>query len=264
MHPGFELLSFVARSENRAEALLALETGPMSRAALQETTGTPRATLSRILADCRDRDLVDRNGYTFAITPLGRLLAGELRSTFEALEVGMELQGVAQWLPLDELGLDIQDLRDARVTLPTPVEPLAPVHRTADRLTSSDRVRGLCNNVIPELLGALSDAVVETGLEVDVVVTGDAFDAVTGDPTASRAVRAMLGSGRLDLAVCREWVPQLAIEADGTVLLEVTDEDGGIHGLVETEHDAVRAWFESAFAEHRGRADRVTPDRLAP
>lgn len=264
MHPSFELLSFVARSENRVEALLALESGPASRSAVQESTGIPRATLSRILSDLRDRDLADRSGHVFTITPLGRLLARELRSLFDSLEVGVEIQSLAPWLPLDELGIDVEDLRGARVTLPTPVEPLAPVHRTAERLTASDRVRGLCNNVIPELLSTLSDAVVEAGLRVDVVVTADALEAVRADPTASRAVGAMLASGRLDLAVCPERVPQLAIEADGTVMLEVTDDEGAIHGLVETENDAVRSWFESAFAGYRDRTDRVTPERLAP
>lgn len=264
MHPAFELLSFVARSENRVEALMALEAGPASRSALQEATGIPRATLSRTLADFRDRDLADRTGYAFTITPLGRLLARELRSLFDSMEVGVELQSLAPWLPLDELGIDVEDLRGARVTLPTPVDPLAPIHRTADRLTASDRVRGLCNNVVHELLATLSDAVVETGLQVDVVVTADAFDTVTADPTTSRAVRDMVGSGRLDLAVCPEWIPQLAIEADGTVMLEVTDDEGAIHGLVETENDAVRSWFESAFAGYGGAADRVTPERLAP
>lgn len=264
MSPAFELLAFVARSENRVVTLQTLVEGPSSRSTLQEATGIPRATLSRILADFRARELVDRNGYAFAITPLGRLLADELQSMFEALETGVELQTLAPWLPLDELGIAVEHLRGARVTLPTPVEPLAPVHRTADRLTRSDRVRGLCNNVIPELLVALSDAVVESGLAVDVVVTADAFDAVTADATTSRAVHDMLDSGRLDLVVCREWIPQLAIEADGTVMLEVTDEEGAIHGLVETDHDAVRSWFESAFDRYGGPAERITPERLAP
>lgn len=264
MDPAFELLSFVARSENRVAALRALEEGPASRSALQEATGIPRATLSRILADFRTHELADRNGYAFSITPLGQLLAAELRSVFEALAVGVELQSLAPWLPLDELGLEVADLRGARVTLPTPIEPLAPVHRTAERLAESDHVRGLCNNVIPELLMTLSDAVTESGLQVDAVVVADAFDTVVADPTTSRAVGAMLGSGRLDLAVCSEWVPQLAIEADGTVLLEVTDDEGVIHGLVETEDDAVLTWFDTAFANYSGRADRVTPERLAP
>lgn len=264
MDSAFELLSFIARSENRVDALQALDAGRASRSALQEATGIPRATLSRILSDFQDRELADRDGYEFSITPLGRLLARELRSVFDALEVGVELQSLAGWLPLDELGLEVADLRGARVTVPTPIDPLAPIHRTAEVLATSDHVRGLCNNVIPELLTTLSDAVVESGLLVDVVVTADAFDAVTADLTTSRAVRAMVGSGRLDLAVCPARVPQLAIEADGTVLLEVTDVDGTIHGLVETENDAVLAWFESAFAGYGGRADRITPERLAP
>lgn len=264
MGSAFELLAFVARSKNRVEALQALEAGPASRASLQEATGIPRATLSRILADFQARELADRDGYEFTVTPLGQLLADELRSAFEALAVGVELQPLAPWLPLDELGLEMADLRGARVTLPTPIEPLAPVHRTAELLGASDHVRGLCNNVIPELLMTLSDAVTQSGLQVDAVVAADAFDAVVADPPTSRAVGVMIGSGRLDLAVCPEWVPQLAIEADGTVLLEVTDDDGVIHGLVETENDAVLTWFESAFASYSGRADRVTPERLAP
>jgi predicted transcriptional regulator len=260
MGSAFELLAFVARSENRVEALQALEAAPASRAELQAATGIPRATLSRILADFQARDLAERDGYEFTITPLGRLLAGELRSTFESLEVGSELQSLTPWLPLSELGIDVEHLADARVTLPTPVDPLAPVNRTATVLAAGDRVRGLCNNVIPELLQTLGGA----RAEVEVVATADAFEVVSANPTTSGVVRRMLQSGRLDLAVSSEWFPQLAIETDGTVLLEVTDDDGAIHGLIESETDAVRSWFASAFDAYRSQARRVAPELLAP
>lgn len=260
MSSAFELLAFVVRSENRVEALQTLAAVPASRAEIQETTGIPRATLSRILADFQARDLADRDGYEFSITPLGRLLAVELRSTFESLEVGSDLQSLTPWLPLSELGIEIEHLVDARVTLPTPVDPLAPVNRTAGVLEACDRVRGLCNNVIPELLQTLGGA----GAEIQVVTTTDAFDVVSADSTTRDAVGEMLRSGRLDLAVSSEWFPQLAIEADGTVLLEVTDDDGAIHGLIESETDAVRSWFASTFDAYRSQARRVAPELLAP
>lgn len=259
MHSAFGLLSFIVRSENRVEALKSLEAAPASRAELQEATEIPRASLSRILADFQARDLADREGYEYSITPLGRLLAGELRSTFESLAVGSELQSLTPWLPLSELGIEIEDLVDARITLPTPVDPLAPVDRTAAVLESCDRVRGLCNNVIPDLLETLSGA----GAEIEVVTTTDAFDVVSTDPRTRGAVREMLRSGRLDLTVSSEWFPQLAIAADGTILLEVTDDDGAIHGLIESETDAVRSWFASAFDGYGEQAERIAPELLA-
>lgn len=255
----FKLLAFVARSENRVEVLRALEATPASRSDLQESTGIPRATLSRILADFQDRELAERAGYEFSITPLGRLLVSELRSMFQAIAVGIELQSLSPWLPLAELGIGIEDLVDARVTLPTPVDPLAPVNRTAAVLASSDRIRGLCNNVIPELLQTLGGG----QAELEVVVTAEAFEIVSADPRTSGVVRELLQSGWLDLAVSPEWFPQLVIEADGTALLEVTDDDGTIHGLIESEAEPVRSWFASEFDALRGRAERVSPELLA-
>jgi hypothetical protein len=133
------------------------------------------------------------------------------------------------------------------------------VNRTAAVLASSDQIRGLCNNVVPELLQTLGGATAE----LEVVVTAAAFEIVSTDPKTSGVVQALLQSGRLDLVVSPEWFPQLTIEADGTVLLEVTDDDGAIHGLIETEAAPVRSWFASAFDTHRSRAERVSPELLA-
>ena len=259
MRSAFELMAFVSRSENRLDTLRALESAPASRSALQEATGIPRATLSRILSEFQDRELADRDGYEFSITPLGRLLAGELRSVFATLDVGEDLQTLAPWLPFTALGIDVSALADARVTLPTPVDPLAPITRTAAVLASSHQVRGLCNNVIPDLLGTLGDA----EAELEVVVTADAFEIVSATPATSEVVRGLLESGRLDLAVSPAWFPQLAIEADGTVLLEVTDGEGAIRGLVESEAEALGSWFAAEFEALRGQSRRVAPELLA-
>lgn len=257
-----EPVSFLARSSNRVEALVALEAGPATRAALQADTGIPRATLSRILADFRERGLAERNGHEFSITPLGELLAAELRSLSDSIDAVRELQTLEPWLPLSELGIGVGDLADASVTLPTPVEPLAPVRRTAEVFASSERVRGLCNNVVPENLQALRRAVLEDGLAVEVVVTDDAFDAVAADPDVREVVRDLLDSGRVDLSVCSAALPHLAILADGTVLLVVADDEGAIRGTVESESDAARSWFASAFDAYRRDAERVAPEVL--
>lgn len=262
MQRAFDLLSFVIRSENRVAALQALDTGTATRAELQDRTGIPRATLSRILADFQDRGLADRQGYEFSITTLGQLLVREVQTLFRSIEVAFELEPLARWLPLSELEIEVGDLADARVTLPTPLDPLAPVHRTAAVLAGSERVRGLCNNVIPDLLETLATAVIEDGLLIEVVVASDAFTVVSNEPSVSTVVRDLIDSGRVDLSVSTDEIPQLAIDADGTVLLEVTDHDGVIRGLVETRHDAVRSWFESAYDTYRREADPIAAEVL--
>ena len=257
-------MSFLARSPNRVEALLGLEAAPTTRSALQAETGIPRATLSRILADFRERDLAARDGHEFSITPLGALLAAELRSLSESIEVVRELQTLEPWLPLSELEIEVTDLADASVTLPTPVEPLAPVRRTGEVLESSERVRGLCNNVVPGNLDALRRAVVDGGLAVEVVVTDDAFEAVAADPDVREVVGDLLDSGRVDLSVCSAALPHLAILADDTVLLLVADDEGAIRGTVETGSEAARSWFVAAFDAYRRDAEGVAPELLTP
>lgn len=262
MGGAFDLLAFLTRSENRATVLMALAAEPATRRTLQAETGIPRATLSRILADFGERDLATRDGHEFAATALGRHLATELRSLLDAVAAGQEMQALAPWLPLSDLDLDLGDFGDAQVTLPTAVDPTAPVRRTADVLDESRRIRGLCNNVVPEILRVLRRAILEDGLVADVTVTAAAFDAVSRDPDLRGLVGDLLDVGRLDLRIHDGPIPLLAIEADGTVLLEVADDRGTIRGLIETDRDAVITWFDAAFEAYGRGAQPGTRERL--
>ena len=155
-----------------------------------------------------------------------------------------------------------EDLHDLATTLRSQGELQAQLQLLRLSLASSEQVRGLCNNVVPENLQALRRAVLEDRLAVEVVVTDDAFDAVAADPDVREVVRDLLDSGRVDLAVCSAALPHLAILADDTVLLLVADDEGAIRGTVETESDAARAWFATAFDAYHRDAERVAPDVL--
>lgn len=264
MNAALDLVSFLARSENRVTVLLSVAREPASRQELQATTGVPRSTLSRILADFRDRDLVTRNHHEYAATLLGRHLAAELRALLDSVDTVWDLQPLDRWLPLSALDLDVRDLGDARVTRPTTVDPLAPLRRTAEVLGTSQRVRGLCNNVVPGILEELKRSVFEDGLRVEVTVTEAALAAVSGDPGVRDLVVDMLNTDLLDLRVLDEDIPVLAIEADDTVLLEVADDEGTVRGLVETESDAVRSWFCASFDSYQTDATPVVFERLTP
>lgn len=257
------LVTFVTRAQNRVDALLALAASPTTRPELQEDTGIPRTTLSRILADFQDRDLVERDGHEYALTPLGSLLTSELGSLVETVGAMEELQTLGRWLPLSEFGVEVWDLAGSKVTRPTPVDPTAPVRRTIDVIDESERVRGLCDIVVPEGIEALLRGATDGRQRLSAVITSAAFDVVAADPEVSALVRELLVSDRVELFVSQRAIPQLSMVADGTVLIEVADDEGTIRGLIETENEAIRSWFDSAFEAYRTEAERVAPDVLA-
>lgn len=259
-----ELVSFILHSENRLDALQALASEPATRPELQSKTDIPRATLSRILADFTRRDLASRDGHRYLATPLGVHLARELRSLFDSVDSMARLQTLGQWLRLPDSGIELGDLAGATVTLPTPADPLAPVKRTAAVLTASEHAQGLCNNAVVENIEAIWRGVIEERKGFEAVVTVDALDVVSGDAAVSELVCDMLTSGRVEVSVYDGEIPQLIAVADGTVVFEVTDDEGAIQGLIETEDESIEAWFDSTFEIYRKRATPVVPEVLTP
>ncbi len=259
-----ELVSFILLSENRLDVLQSLVSEPATRPALQAKTDIPRATLSRILADFTRRDLAVRDGHRYLATPLGVYLARELRSLFESVDSMARLQTLGQWLRLPDSDIELEDLVGATVTPPTPADPLAPVKRTAAVLTASEHIRGLCNNAIVENIEAVWHGVIEEGWKFEAVVTVDALDVVSQDAAVSELVSEMLTSGRVEVSVYEGEIPQLVAVADGTVVFEVTDDEGAIQGLIETEDESIGAWFDSTFETYRRMATPVVPEVLTP
>lgn len=257
-----ELVSFILHSENRLDVLEALASEPGTRPELQSKTDIPRSTLSRILADFTREELAIKDGHRYLATPLGVYLARELRSLFDSVDSMARLQTLGQWLRLPDSGIELEDLAGATVTLPTRADPLAPVKRTAAVLTSSEHVRGLCNNAVVENIEAIWHGVVEESRGFEAVVTVDALNVVSRDAAVSELVCEMLTSGRVEVSVYDGEIPQLVAVADGTVVFEVTDDEGAIQGIIETEDESIRAWFDSTFETYRRRATLVAPEVL--
>ena len=262
MEPARELVSFVARAENRLAALRGLADGPRRRAAVQADTGIPRATLSRILADCRDRDLVERSGPEYALTPLGERLVDELEALYEAVDGAGALQTLADGLPLDELEVDLFAVDDLTVTLPNRVDPLAPIGRAASVLGGAASVRGFCYSLLHAPILAMSRDVVEGGGRFVGVVSADVLRHVAADPELFGPVGELLGTGRAEVLVYDGGIdPQFMITED-RVLFLVADAEGAVQGLVETAEPALRPWAEARFEAHREAAEPLDPDAL--
>ena len=262
MEPPVELVSFVTRAENRVTVLRTLSRGPATRRALQDETDIPRATLSRILADFRDRELAVREGHDYATTPLGDVLAAELQTLIDAVAGMGAIQTLHQWLDVDEHDVPIDRLADAEVVLPSPIDPLAPIRRAEQRLANGAEVRLAGRGVVPSCLDAVWRAVTEGGQRFEAVVSSDTLETMAADQTMRRQALDLVDAESASLAVHPgELLPFLFV-VDDLVWIAVADDAGPIQGHIETTDERVRAWAEDRIDGYLREAEPVSPDVL--
>jgi predicted transcriptional regulator len=258
-----ELVTFVTRAESRVDALLSLSEEPRTRPDLQEETGIPRATLSRILADFRERELVVRDGHEYGLTPLGELLANEVGSLLDSVAAMQRLADVRQWLSVESFDFPVERLADADVVVPSRGDPTAPIRRAEELLAEAGRVRVVANSMIPGCLEAVWREVTAGRQTVEWVATPDALDVTAADPELSRRTRELLESANASGYVHPDGFPQALFVVDDTVFTPVTDEAGTVQGHVETDDDVVLAWAEETIDGYVREAEPLEADVLS-
>jgi predicted transcriptional regulator len=263
MGPSLELVTFVARAENRVEVLLSLSTAPVTRPELQEATDIPRATLSRILADFDDRELLYRDGYEYVLTPLGELLAAEIGSLLDSVEAMQRLEDVRRWLSIDEFDFPVERLVDADVVVPSTPDPTATIRRMEELLGEARRVRLVANSIVPGCLEALWREVTAGRQTLAWVTTPAALEVVTDDPELTQWTRELLETEDASVYVHEDGFPQVLCVVDETVLTPVSDETGSVQGHVETEDEVFRSWSEEAIAAYVREAEPLVGRALA-
>lgn len=262
MDPSLELVTFVTRAENRVEVLLSLSTAPATRPELQEATDIPRATLSRILADFDDRELVYRDGYEYVLTPLGDLLGAKLGTLLDAVEALQRLDDVRQWLSIDEFDFPVERLADADVVVPSTQDPTAPIRRVEELLGEAKRVRLVANAMVPGCLEATWREVTAGRQTLAWVTTPAALEVIEDDPELTQWTRELLETGDASAYVHEDGFPQVLCVVDDMVLTPVADETGSVQGHVETEDDVVRSWAEEAIDAYVREAEPLEAEAL--
>lgn len=263
MGPAFELVAFVALSGNRLAALRALSAESQRRLAIQDATGIPRATLSRILADCAERDLVERTGPEYALTSLGERFVSGLDDLIDTVDRHQALQTLADGLPTDELDVDLFGVDDLSVTLPNRIDPMAPINRAAAVVESAAVVHGFCYSLIHAPILAMTRDIVDSGARFVGVVSAEVLEVVARDAELIGPVEALVETGQAEIFVYRDGIETQFIIADDRVLFLVADADGAVQGLVETGEPAIRPWALERFEAYRATAEPLDPDALS-
>lgn len=256
------LLTFVTRAENRIAVMQALAENPKTRAELEEATDIPRATLSRILADFRDRDLVRRESHEYALTQLGRIFIRELESLLETVGAMWTLQTVRRWLEIDEYDVPVDRLSTAEVIVPEPTDPMAPVRRAEELLARASRVRLLAYSMVPGCLEAVTRAVTDGRQTFEGVLTPGAVETMVDVPEMAAQARDLFADDNATGYVHPDETLPLVFVVDETVFIAVVGDTGTIQGHIESTDETMIRWANETVDEYVREAQPLRSDML--
>lgn len=258
-------VDFLARSEHRVAVLDRLSEGPRTRRDLHEETGISQPTLGRVFGDFEDRNWVERRGHEYLLTPAGELVWEAFQDLLDTVETVQRLDGVTEYLPVDELGLDLRVFADAAVTRPEPGNALAHLTRLEELWYGSNRARVVLDMVPP---GSPVDnrnrtAWFEAGDQhYEAINTAEMLDLVLGDPEIAEMLRVGLSSPRMRIYRYEGEIPVVFGMADGTAFLAPKGEDGMPVALVESTDERVVTWVDEQWETYRAQSTELTVDDL--
>jgi len=258
-------VDFLARSEHRVAVLTRLADGPRTRRDLHGETGISQPTLGRVFGDFEDRHWVERRGHEYALTPGGELVWEAFGDLLDTVETVQRLDGVAEHLPADELGLDLRVFGDATITTPEPGNALAHLTRLEELWYGSTRARVVLDMVPP---GSPVDNQnradwFEAGDQhYEAINTAEMLDPVLADPEIAELFRVGLSSPRMHLYRYEGEIPVIFGMADGTAFIAPKDEDGVPVALVESTDERVLSWVDEQWETYRAQSTEVTVEDL--
>lgn len=253
-NPPLEDIEFLARSDHRVTALVALAERPRSRADLLEMTAASASTIGRTLREFEDRQWIRRDGHQFEATQLGSFVAAGMQELIERIETEHTLRDVWQWLPTEESGFTIEMGSDAVVTGAGADDPYGPVNRFVSLLRKTDQFRFVGYDVA--LLEPCKDELrqqILDGMQTEII----------DPPTVARHVLSTyeehcsesLESGNLTVRV-HENVPAygLCLFDDRIAISGYNPDSGTVQVLLDTDAPEAREWAESTYESYRREA----------
>jgi predicted transcriptional regulator len=261
MDAALDDIAFLANSENRVAVFEILVEAPRSRNKINEQVDASRVTIARILDELEAREWITRSGQEYRVTPLGTWVYDEFIGLVDEIEAEQRLRGPLQHFPSDLLTFDVRCLRDAEIVCPGGSDATAVVRRIVEFHRSGDRIRGVTRTVAPVFVENQRELTVRGDTSLELVITPDTLDIIREHRPTARRFRDMVESENTRWFVYED-VPISVGIVNGTVGINLTDEDGVLKGGLLTDDETVRAWAVDLFEGCREQARPVDPDAI--
>ncbi|MDS0476865.1 transcriptional regulator FilR1 domain-containing protein [Natrinema sp. 1APR25-10V2] len=240
----------------------AVAEAPWSRHELRGEVDASRVTIARILREFEDRNWIEYSGQTYSVTPLGEWVCDKFTHLVDEMEAEHRLRKPLQWLPADVVTFDIQCLRDAEIILLDESDATALIRRIVEFHRSGDWVRGVARVAAPVFVENQWELTIHGETRVEIVVTPEALDTVRNHPPSAQRFREMLDAENACYSV-HEDIPISVGIVDGTVGINLTDDQGVLKGGLVTDDESIHSWAVELFETYREKSRPVTPDVIS-
>lgn len=252
-------IAFLANSANRVAVLESLVEESRSRDEVRDQVDASRVTVARILRELEERNWIEHSGQVYAVTPLGEWVCNEFTRLVDEMEAEHRLREPLQWLPTELMAFDAQCLRDAEIILLDGSDPTAFIRRIITFHRSGERLRGVARSAAPMLVENHWEATVHGDTRIELVLTPAALEVIRKHPPSAQQFREMLSEENARYFV-HERIPISVGIVDGTVGINLTDEQGVLKGGLVTDDETVHEWTVDLFETCRRKARPVDRD----
>ncbi|SDQ48836.1 helix-turn-helix transcriptional regulator [Natronobacterium texcoconense] len=255
-------IAYLARSEHRIPALVALTERPRSRSELCELTGVSSSTMRRTLDEFDDRVWIRKDGYQYLATRLGEAIAAGMEDLIERVETERKLRDVWDWLPDEISELSTEAWADLTVTTAEPDAPYRPVNRFESLLRTTTTLRFLRPEVaLMEPCLDLLYRLIDDGVDVTLIDRPNChtyFLSTYPDRSSE-----MLQQDNFTVLE-HDKLPQYGTGLlDERVAISCYEQDSGtVQAVIDTDVPVVREWAESVYESYTSDARPVDPQQI--
>ncbi|WP_144903221.1 helix-turn-helix transcriptional regulator [Halobellus captivus] len=255
-------IRYLADSQHRPVVMRMLVDGECSRAELRDATGASSATVGRIVGAFEERGWLVRNSGDYALTALGRFVATSFAQVHGDMAVARELHELLPYVPLDEIGIDVEHLTDATVTHATRHNPFAVVSRVRELERTSEDARSLTDFFPEPCIEGRYESIVRGTQTFEAVFAPIVFESALASDFAAE-FRAIVASERADIYVYNGPIAYPVMVHDGVGCLVVRDEDDVSIGMIESDRERFAEWVSDTFETYQANATLLTAESLA-
>ncbi|MFW6448106.1 MAG: helix-turn-helix transcriptional regulator [Halobacteriota archaeon] len=256
-------IAYLARSQHRVEALVAMTERPRSRSELCELTGVSSSTVRRTLGEFQDRIWVRRTGYQFVATPLGEAVATGMEALIERVETEQAMRSV--WASLPEIfsDFDVETWAEFHITVAEPDAPYRPIARFDDLIETAASLRIIRPEVA--MMEPCFDRIcqlVHDGVDVTIVDRPSCHEYFLRTyPERSISLLEYDNFSVLEHVDLPE--NGIGLVDDRVTVTCFGHESGTVQALLDTEAAAVRAWADARIETHLDAATPLDPTRVS-
>lgn len=253
-----ETVAFLARSEHRVHVLSLLNGGERTRDRISEEVGVTRVTLSRILGDLEERELIARqlSDNTYALTRYGELVYRDLSRLLGTVSIGQAFPDVVERLPTEFFDFDLRCLVDGELVGDTS-DPISAARVVANAVRNASSRNALLGTFLSLPLYTFEEALrADDGPEGAVIFDSETAETMLTD--SDLRTRWQKIESIADAPVyyrVGERIPcGVALIDHETVFLTIDRDEANSFDVIRTTHPAVVDWAERTIEDRRAEA----------